>query len=145
MIITLGALGGYFYVKTSGQDVSHIGWLPLAALMGYVLCFSLGFGPIPWLMMGEILPAKIRGSAASVATGFNWSCTFIVTKAFADLIGKIHENILVTQAEDSILFFYFRCNWSERLFLVLRYYLCHWTGICDYVRARNSRQKSRGY
>ncbi|XP_037038353.1 facilitated trehalose transporter Tret1 isoform X3 [Bradysia coprophila] len=89
MIITLGALGGYFYVKSSGQDVSHIGWLPLASLMGYVLCFSVGYGPIPWLMMGEILPSKIRGSAASVATGFNWSCTFIVTKAFADLIEAI--------------------------------------------------------
>ena len=30
--------------------------------------------------------AKIRGSAASIATGFNWSCTFIVTKTFTDLI-----------------------------------------------------------
>lgn len=38
--------------------------------------------------MGEILPAKIRGTAASVATGFNWSCTFIVTKSFTDLIGR---------------------------------------------------------
>lgn len=89
MIITLATLGGYFYVKESGGDVSTIGWLPLSCLVIYVLSFSLGFGPIPWLMMGEILPAKIRGTAASVATGFNWSCTFIVTKTFADLISKI--------------------------------------------------------
>lgn len=95
MIITLGTLGGYFYVKdVSGSDVSNIGWLPLASLMGYVLCFSLGFGPIPWLMMGEILPSKIRGSAASVATGFNWSCTFIVTKTFADIIGKLTKRAM---------------------------------------------------
>jgi hypothetical protein len=39
--------------------------------------------------MGEILPAKIRGSAASVATAFNWSCTFIVTKTFIDMIGEL--------------------------------------------------------
>lgn len=51
----------------------------------------ISIGPIPWLMMGEILPAKIRGSAASVATGFNWSCTFIVTKTFNDLIGNKHS------------------------------------------------------
>lgn len=38
--------------------------------------------------MGEILPAKIRGSAASVATAFNWTCTFVVTKTFVDMIGK---------------------------------------------------------
>ena len=39
--------------------------------------------------MGEILPAKIRGSAASVATAFNWTCTFIVTKTFIDMIGEL--------------------------------------------------------
>lgn len=95
MIIGLGALGGYFYVKDNGQDVSHIGWLPLVSLMCYVLCFSLGFGPIPWLMMGEILPSKIRGSAASVATGFNWSCTFIVTLTFQNIISEFSTQLTV--------------------------------------------------
>lgn len=89
MIVTLGCLGGYFVLKDDVKyDMSAYGWIPLACLMCYVLCFSLGFGPIPWLMMGEILPAKIRGTAASVATGFNWSMTFIVTKTFGNIIGK---------------------------------------------------------
>lgn len=43
--------------------------------------------------MGEILPAKIRGSAASVATAFNWTCTFIVTKTFIDMIGELFFKI----------------------------------------------------
>ncbi|XP_055612405.1 facilitated trehalose transporter Tret1 [Uranotaenia lowii] len=89
MIITLMTLGGFFYVKANGHDVSHVGWLPLASFVIFVLGFSLGFGPIPWLMMGEILPGKIRGSAASVATAFNWSCTFVVTKTFQDIISSI--------------------------------------------------------
>ncbi|XP_017020081.1 facilitated trehalose transporter Tret1 isoform X1 [Drosophila kikkawai] len=86
MILTLFVLGGFFYCKANGTDVSHLGWLPLSCFVIYILGFSLGFGPIPWLMMGEILPAKIRGSAASVATAFNWSCTFVVTKTFQDMI-----------------------------------------------------------
>ncbi|XP_034651607.1 facilitated trehalose transporter Tret1 isoform X1 [Drosophila subobscura] len=86
MIITLFVLGGFFYCKAHGPDVSHLGWLPLSCFVIYILGFSLGFGPIPWLMMGEILPSKIRGSAASVATAFNWSCTFVVTKTFQDMI-----------------------------------------------------------
>ena len=61
------------------------GWIPLVALMVYVITFSTGFGPIPWLMMGEIFPGRIRGAAASIATAFNWACTFIVTKSFMDL------------------------------------------------------------
>ncbi|KMY93023.1 facilitated trehalose transporter Tret1-1 isoform X1 [Drosophila simulans] len=85
MVLTLFVLGGFFYCKANGPDVSHLGWLPLTCFVIYILGFSLGFGPIPWLMMGEILPAKIRGSAASVATAFNWFCTFVVTKTFQDL------------------------------------------------------------
>ena len=93
MIIALGALGGYFYVKDSGDDVSHLGWLSLASLLGYLYSFSIGYGSISWLMMGEILPAKIRGAAASVATGFNWTCTFIITKTFSDIISESERKI----------------------------------------------------
>ncbi|XP_013191246.2 facilitated trehalose transporter Tret1 [Amyelois transitella] len=85
MIITLIALGAYCYLKIAKVDVSAYGWLPLACLVIYVLGFSVGFGPIPWLMLGEILPAKIRGTAASISTGLNWTCAFIVTKTFHNL------------------------------------------------------------
>ncbi|XP_046976880.1 facilitated trehalose transporter Tret1-like isoform X1 [Vanessa cardui] len=90
MIVTLVALGSYFYVREVGTDVSSYGWLPLACLVIYVLGFSIGFGPIPWLMLGEILPSRIRGTAASMATGFNWTCTFIVTKSFHNIIAAIN-------------------------------------------------------
>ncbi|KAG8228525.1 hypothetical protein J437_LFUL008982 [Ladona fulva] len=77
----------------SGSDLpfslASWSWLPLTAFVVYVVGFSIGYGPIPWLMMGEVLPAKIRGSAASLATAFNWSCTFIVTKTFRDLLSLL--------------------------------------------------------
>ncbi|KAL1492952.1 hypothetical protein ABEB36_011111 [Hypothenemus hampei] len=88
MTISLVVLGTYFHLKTESHDQT-LGFIPLASFIVYVLGFSLGFGPVPWLMMGEILPAKIRGPAASVATGFNWTCTFIVTKIFLLLAGSI--------------------------------------------------------
>lgn len=88
MIITLGTLGTFFYVRTL-MDVSHFGWVPLVSFVVYVIGFSLGFGPIPWLMMGEILPGRIRSTAASVATAFNWACTFLVTKTFNDILESI--------------------------------------------------------
>lgn len=90
MIVILVTLGAYYYVQKVGVDVTAYGWLPLACLIIYVLGFSIGFGPIPWLMLGEILPSKIRGTAASLATGFNWTCTFIVTKTFPNIKEAIH-------------------------------------------------------
>ncbi|KAL4702957.1 hypothetical protein ACJJTC_008735 [Scirpophaga incertulas] len=90
MTITLVVMGSFFYVQNDlKMDVSSLGWLPLTSLMVYLLGFSLAFGPIPWLMMGEILPAKIRGAAASICTAFNWLCTFTVTKTFLNIIDGI--------------------------------------------------------
>lgn len=88
MILSLGVFGAYFYLKdySSKEVVGETpGWIPLIALMVYVVSFSIGFGPIPWLMMGEVFPSRIRGTAASFATAFNWACTFLVTKTFMDL------------------------------------------------------------
>ncbi|GLH14425.1 Gastric caeca sugar transporter [Gryllus bimaculatus] len=85
MSVSLAVLGTFFYLRTIQVDVSDYGWLPLLSFVVFVIGFSLGFGPIPWLMLGEIFPAKIRGPAASLATAFNWACTFLVTKTFNDL------------------------------------------------------------
>lgn len=43
MIITLFVLGTFFFYKNSGNEVSHIGWLPLLAFVFYVVGFSLGY------------------------------------------------------------------------------------------------------
>jgi hypothetical protein len=59
MILSLVVLGTFFYLKDhTDTDVTPYGWLPLVSFVVYVIGFSFGFGPIPWLMMGEILPGK---------------------------------------------------------------------------------------
>jgi len=89
MILALAALGTFFYMKNFHEElIIDLGWVPLASFMLFVVGFSLGFGPVPWLMMGEIFPAKIRGSAAATATAFNWACTFLVTKLFPEVVGS---------------------------------------------------------
>jgi SP family facilitated glucose transporter-like MFS transporter 8 len=44
-----------------------------------VIGFSLGLGPIPWLIMSEILPVNIKGLAGSIATMANWLVAWIIT------------------------------------------------------------------
>lgn len=74
--------------------INNISWLPLVSFMMYVVAFSLGWGPIPWLFMGEALPAKVRGPAASMVTALNWSCTFIITKTFPGMIEALGPSIV---------------------------------------------------
>lgn len=54
-------LGAFFYMKDNGFDVSSIGLLPLVSMCMFLILFSIGFGPIPWMLMGEIFPAQIKG------------------------------------------------------------------------------------
>lgn len=82
MTLCTFTLGLYFYLQENKQDVSDIRWVPLVSLCGFIIIFSLGFGPIPWMLMAEIFPSKIKGTASSLACLFNWTCVFIVTKLF---------------------------------------------------------------
>lgn len=79
-------LGVYFYLDQNGHDVSNLGWLPIVSLCMFIVMFSLGFGPIPWMMMGELFAADVKGLAGSLAGTFNWLLAFIVTKTFTNLV-----------------------------------------------------------
>jgi len=47
------ALGIFFYMKDQNKDsVTSLGWLPILSLCVFIISFSLGLGPVPWLMMG---------------------------------------------------------------------------------------------
>ena len=63
MAASLGVLGLHYHAAATSPTT------PLVALMVYIVSFSLGFGPVPWLLMGELLPARVRGPAAAVTTG----------------------------------------------------------------------------
>uniref|UniRef100_T1JHA6 Major facilitator superfamily (MFS) profile domain-containing protein n=1 Tax=Strigamia maritima TaxID=126957 RepID=T1JHA6_STRMM len=56
----------------------------------FVIVFNLGIGPIPWLSMSELFPAKARSAASSVATMTSWLLAFVITKTFADLQASIN-------------------------------------------------------
>ncbi|XP_064483094.1 solute carrier family 2, facilitated glucose transporter member 8-like [Ornithodoros turicata] len=84
---SLCSLGTFFYVKeTQGSNfLSDVTWFPLASLAIFIVAFSLGMGPVPWLMVSELLSQRIKGFATSVSTCFNWGTAFIITKVFNDM------------------------------------------------------------
>lgn len=57
MVFTITPLGVYFILKEhTNYPLDHLGWIPLTCFVVYIIGFAIGFGPVPWLMMGEILP-----------------------------------------------------------------------------------------
>ncbi|CAG7716652.1 unnamed protein product [Allacma fusca] len=86
MCLFLVLLGVFFYLKVDDPAMEeNIGWLPLFSLVFFIIFFSLGFGPIPWVMMGELLPQHVKGLASALATSFNWTLVFFVTRFFNEL------------------------------------------------------------
>lgn len=78
-------LGIFFFLKDSDRDVSGISWLPVTSLCVFIVAFSIGFGPVPWLMIGELFASDLKIIAAPIAGMFNWLLAFVITKTFVNL------------------------------------------------------------
>jgi SP family sugar:H+ symporter-like MFS transporter len=48
----------------------------------YVIFFNVSWGPVMWVMLGEMFPNQIRGSALAVAGFFQWFANFLITFTF---------------------------------------------------------------
>uniref|UniRef100_A0A2A4JPP7 Major facilitator superfamily (MFS) profile domain-containing protein n=1 Tax=Heliothis virescens TaxID=7102 RepID=A0A2A4JPP7_HELVI len=82
MGICLIILGVYFKLQKDAYNVAAVGWIPLVCLILFIISFSMGFGPIPWMMMAELFPVEFRGAATGVTVIVNWMLVFVVTLCF---------------------------------------------------------------
>ncbi|XP_012255571.1 facilitated trehalose transporter Tret1-like [Athalia rosae] len=94
MSIGTFAVGIYFYLEHIKADVSQIWWLPLIAVSFYIFMISIGIGPIPWMMVGEIFSPQIKGIAGSSAGFLNWMMAFIVTRFYNDLLAIFGQHTM---------------------------------------------------
>ncbi|XP_045473030.1 facilitated trehalose transporter Tret1-like [Harmonia axyridis] len=58
--------GSYFLLKNKYGNVGFLSWVPLASLILYIITYSLGSGPLPWTIIGEIFPMEVKNVATSV-------------------------------------------------------------------------------
>uniref|UniRef100_A0A131YDC4 Sugar transporter n=1 Tax=Rhipicephalus appendiculatus TaxID=34631 RepID=A0A131YDC4_RHIAP len=86
-MIGLGLLGLYFHLKgMNGEEFSkEYGWFPILAIALYAVGHSLGLGPLPFVLMGELIPLKAKGVASSVCTAFLFATGFLLVKEHFDI------------------------------------------------------------
>eukprot|EP00466_Bigelowiella_natans_P006465 jgi/Bigna1/88116/estExt_fgenesh1_pg.C_280098 len=89
MAAASGTLGFLFLLQHGSQKPP--GWITIIALITYIIFFSIGMGPIPWLITGEIFPNRTRALGSSVATMVNWFSAFGVTFLFADMEESLQD------------------------------------------------------
>jgi sugar porter (SP) family MFS transporter len=64
-------------------------WVALVALVLFMASFAVGLGPGFWLMISEIFPLSVRGTAMAVCSVFNWAANFFVSYYFLQLVDGI--------------------------------------------------------
>ena len=66
-----------------------IGPIALVAANLYVVFFNLSWGPVMWVMLGEMFPNQIRGSGLAVAGAAQWGTNFAISVSFPALAAGI--------------------------------------------------------
>ncbi|XP_039490349.1 facilitated trehalose transporter Tret1-2 homolog isoform X1 [Drosophila santomea] len=82
MTVCLAMLGAYNTIQRHTDISEAIGWLPLLCIVLFIVSFSVGYGPIPWMIMGELFMPDVKGIAVSLSVMMNWVCVFLVTWLF---------------------------------------------------------------
>lgn len=85
-------LFGFCEHMTAKGDTS-LSVLALLSLIIFISSFSIGYGPIPWMMVPELAPTHLRSIIASIATTFNWTCVFLVTASVKPLMNQIGNDL----------------------------------------------------
>jgi sugar porter (SP) family MFS transporter len=83
-LLIVGSLGmGLCLIVTglAGLRANQQGWL-LVVILGYIACFAVSVGPVTWIVLSEIFPTRIRGTALAVATLGLWTANFLVSQTF---------------------------------------------------------------
>jgi len=93
MAATLGLMAIAF--STSSSDAGALvlsdsmGLLALIAANAYVMIFNGTWGPVMWVMLGEMFPNQIRGSGLAIAGLSQWGTNFVITMSFPVFLTSI--------------------------------------------------------
>jgi MFS family permease len=74
---------------TKSLVMGELGTVALIAANAYVFFFNLSWGPVMWVMLGEMFPNQIRGSGLAVAGLSQWGSNFAITMMFPIMLASI--------------------------------------------------------
>ncbi|MDH3482365.1 MAG: sugar porter family MFS transporter [Gammaproteobacteria bacterium] len=94
MSVALATVVVAFLNATTGADGSLTlegiyGPLALVAANVYVVFFNFSWGPVMWVMLGEMFPNQIRGTGLAVSGLAQWGSNFAITMTFPIMLAGI--------------------------------------------------------
>jgi SP family sugar:H+ symporter-like MFS transporter len=91
MAVALGTLAACFATAAgAGDDVTlgrRAAVTALVAINAFAVAFGVTWGPVMWVMLGELFDGDLRTVAVAVCTAVNWLTNWLVTRTFPLLAG----------------------------------------------------------
>lgn len=83
MVVSLAILA----ISLSGGDPEtglgrEAGIAALIGMNAFAIAFGITWGPVVWLMLGELFDSNLRMTAVAVCTAANWATNWLVTQTF---------------------------------------------------------------
>lgn len=75
LIVTHTLLGFAYYTQIQGLPV-------VIFVMAAIACYAMTLAPVTWVLISEIFPNRIRGTAISIAVSTLWVADFLLTQTF---------------------------------------------------------------
>jgi sugar porter (SP) family MFS transporter len=86
-LTVLGLSSELLAEPTKSSDPAAV--ITLICLAGFIVSFAATWGPVVWVMLPEVLPLSIRGTAMGVAICLHWGANFLVSQTFPILLDDL--------------------------------------------------------
>ena len=97
MALSLGVMALAFTQSTGTGDNLTLddpwGTIALIAANLFVVFFGASWGPVVWVLLGEMFPNRIRAAALGVAAAAQWIANFLITVSFPPLLDRFGASI----------------------------------------------------
>ncbi len=94
MMISLGIMAYVFQTSVDPNGVLDLtgdnavkGKIALVALNLFIVSFGASWGPIVWVMLGEMFSNQIRGAGLAVAASAQWGANYLISATFPLMLG----------------------------------------------------------
>jgi len=92
LLIAAAGMGISQFILGAAFRIENIdGSAILLLILLYIAFFAMAMGPIVWVVMSEIFPTRMRGSAMAIATVSLWIADFAVTLTFPVIADRLSE------------------------------------------------------
>lgn len=86
MTLFMGTLAIYLLLVDRGYEIGDRGFVPVVCVLMYIFMSTIGFLVLPFAMIGEIFPAKVKDILSGMTTCLAYVFSFITVKTYPDML-----------------------------------------------------------